>query len=352
MSDKPTTKRGEHLATGEKAVDYKQAGVDIKAGQSLVDWLQSERPQKWPHQDRLVSKIGGFSALFRGGFPEMESPCLVSATDGVGTKVLLATHFRRFEEVGQDLVAMCVNDLVCCGAQPLFFLDYYATGKLDLKAAQSFLKGVQRACLESNCALIGGETAEMPGVYREKDFDCAGFAVGVVDEKTTLGPHLVKAGDRLMAFPSSGFHSNGFSLLRQVFATDLSHWQDELMTPTKLYAQPVQQLLLIKGLHALAHITGGGMDNLCRVMPKGTKAQLKKWEIPAPFLEVKRRVQLDLNSLLKTLNCGVGMVAIVGKAHWELLFEKAQNVDLKPFDLGTIESSSQLEPSWSLEGVS
>ena len=329
-------------------MDYKQAGVDMEAGQSLVDWLKLEGPQKWPHQDRLVSQLGGFSALFRGGFPEMESPCLVSATDGVGTKVLLATYFRQFQGIGQDLVAMCVNDLICCGAQPLFFLDYYATGKLNLDAAQPFLKGVQTACLESDCALIGGETAEMPGVYREEDFDCAGFAVGVVDEKAILGSHLVNVGDRLMAFPSSGFHSNGFSLLRQAFAKDLENWGHELMVPTQLYAKPLQQLLRLPGLHALAHITGGGMDNLCRVMPQKTKAQLKKWEIPTPFLEVQRRMELNQSSLLKTLNCGVGMVAIVGEDHWDPLFAEAHLRGLEPFDLGTIKPSIQREPSWTL----
>ena len=157
-------------------MDYQQSGVDIKAGDSLVEWLKNqEAPLNHPHQDRLVSKLGGFSALFRASFPEMKSPCLVSATDGVGTKVLLASHFQEFEGVGQDLVAMCVNDLICCGAKPLFFLDYYATGQLNLNSAQAFLKGVQLACLESDCALVGGETAEMPGLYRRKDFDCAGF---------------------------------------------------------------------------------------------------------------------------------------------------------------------------------
>lgn len=334
----------------EKVMDYKQAGVDIKVGHSLVDWLKSDGPQEWPHQDRLVAGLGGFSALFRARFPEMKSPCLVSSTDGVGTKVLLAVHFQEFQGVGQDLVAMCVNDLICCGAQPLFFLDYYATGKLNLEKAQSFLKGVQAACLESNCVLIGGETAEMPGVYRGEDFDCAGFAVGVVDEEVLLGSHLVKVGDRLMAFASSGFHSNGFSLLRRAFAKDLESWRHELMTPTRLYPGPLHQLLPIGGIHALAHITGGGLDNLCRVMPQGTRAQLREWEIPPPFLEIQKRTQLDRNALLKTLNCGVGMIALVAPSHWEVLFKKAQQLGLEPFDLGRIKSSSQIEPNWSLRG--
>ena len=203
------------------SMDYKQAGVDVAAGDALVDWLKSTNPKKFPHQDKIVSGIGGFAALFRADFSKMKEPCLVSCTDGVGTKVKLAAEFGRYREVAQDLVAMCVNDMVCCGAQPLFFLDYYATGKLQLDAAKDFLSGVRDACHESDCALIGGETAEMPGVYHEKDFDCAGFAVGVVDKPEALGPHRVKVGDRLLGLASSGFHSNGYSLLRKVFAEDL-----------------------------------------------------------------------------------------------------------------------------------
>ena len=334
-------------------MDYKQAGVDVEVGESLVDWLQNKGPKRWPHQERLVSGVGGFSALFRGGFPEMESPCLVSAADGVGTKVLLASYFGEFQGVGQDLVAMCVNDLVCCGARPLFFLDYYATGKLNAKRAQLFLKGVQEACLASDCALVGGETAEMPGVYKGDDFDCAGFAVGVVDEKEVLGAHLVQGGDRLMAFGSSGFHSNGFSLLRQVFEKDLAQWQKCLMTPTKLYVKPLQQLLELEGggLHALAHMTGGGMDNLCRVMPLGMRAGLREWDIPPPFLEVQKRASLDRISLLKTFNCGVGMVAFVARESWGGIFERAVQLGLAPFDLGWVEpfESTSSQPHWFLE---
>ncbi len=174
------------------AIDYKQAGVDVEAGDALVDWLKATAPSKWPHQERLVEGIGGFAALFRADFKEMKEPCLVSCTDGVGTKIKLAVHFDSYREVAQDLVAMCVNDLICSGAKPLFFLDYYASGKLRLPAAKDFLAGVQAACIESECALIGGETAEMPGVYEGNDFDCAGFSVGVVDRVQALGRHRVK----------------------------------------------------------------------------------------------------------------------------------------------------------------
>ena len=329
-------------------MDYQQAGVDIRTSQSLMDWLKQEALP----DERLVSGIGGFSAIFRAKFSKkMSSPCLVSSTDGVGTKVLVASHFGQFQGIGQDLVAMCVNDLLCCGAQPLFFLDYYAVGKLDLESAKSFLKGVRTACIASHCVLIGGETAEMPGVYQKKDFDCAGFVVGVVDEKAILGSHRVQVGDRLMGFSSSGFHSNGFSLLRQVFAKDIDNWQKELTTPTKLYAKPLQELLKDQGIHALAHLTGGGVDNLCRVMPSYTRARLKAWEIPECFLEVQRRAHLTLDSLFKIFNCGIGMIAIVEDSSWKPIFEKARQLDLSPMDLGSIEHSSQITPHWVFQEV-
>ena len=202
---------------------YKKAGVDNEAGDALIDWLQADRSEV-PHKNRIVEGIGGFASLFRIDFPEMKKPCLITCTDGVGTKVKLAAHFERYEGIGQDLVGMCVNDLICTGGRPLLFLDYYATGKLDLKAAQSFLLGLKKACHEADCALVGGETAEMPGVYQEKDFDVAGFAVGIVDEDQRLGPQRVREGDAVIGVSSSGFHSNGYSLLRKVFAEDLALW--------------------------------------------------------------------------------------------------------------------------------
>ena len=183
-----------------------------------------------------------------------------------------------------------------------------------------------------------------------------GFAVGIIDEKNILGSHLVKPGDRLMAFPSSGFHSNGFSLLRKVLGDEgeIDNWKDELMKPTKLYPQPIQKLLQVdkeRGVHALAHITGGGIDNLCRVMPPNTKAQLKEWEIPQPFLEMERKASLSRISLLKTFNCGIGMTAIVDSHLWDFLFQKACEVNLSPIDLGTIEVSSLNQPTWTIKGV-
>lgn len=290
------------------ATSYKDAGVDVAAGDALVDWLQADTSEV-PHKDKIVSGIGGFAALFRANFSHLKKPILVSCTDGVGTKVKLAAEFNRYASVGQDLVAMCVNDMACVGAEPLFFLDYYASGKLDLSAAKDFLKGVRSACHRSGCALIGGETAEMPGVYQKNDFDCAGFSVGVVDEDKAFGPDKVKVGDQLLAIESSGFHSNGYSLLRKVFASDLKQWSEKLLIPTHLYPGAVAELLRNKiEIHAAAHVTGGGLDNLLRVIPKGTGLHLNPWPVPDIFLEVKDRAQLDWPNLLTTLNCGLGFV--------------------------------------------
>jgi phosphoribosylformylglycinamidine cyclo-ligase len=333
---------------------YKEAGVDVEAGDALVDWLIDSRQkqskskkQKEPHADRVVAGIGGFAALFRAKFKNMKSPCLVSSTDGVGTKVKLAAELERYEGIGQDLVAMCVNDLACVGAQPLFFLDYFATGKLDLKMAKVFLQSVREACHASDCALIGGETAEMPGVYAGKDFDCAGFAVGVVDEKRTLGAHKVKVGDLLVGVESSGFHSNGYSLLRKIFAPDFKEWADVLLKPTHLYPKLVLEVLAKnKGLHAVAHVTGGGLDNLLRVIPDGTALDLKPWSVPAPFLEVKHRGQMEWSELLRTLNCGVGLVLMVDAKTAELTRKLVRRAGFRTYDLGRVVKSK--EKNWHL----
>lgn len=331
------------------AIDYKQAGVDVEAGDALVDWLKANAPSRWPHQDKLVEGIGGFAALFRADFKEYREPCLVSCTDGVGTKIKLAVKFESYREVAQDLVAMCVNDLVCCGAKPLFFLDYYASGRLRLPAAKDFLAGVQAACVESECALIGGETAEMPGVYEGNDFDCAGFSVGVVDRVSVLGRHRVKPGMKLVGIASSGFHSNGFSLLRQVFAQDLDSWRSELLKPTALYVKLVQAALKEGGVHAIAHITGGGMDNIPRVLPEGTVARLQSWSVPAPFLEVKKRSGMNWKSMLTTLNCGLGMVWVVEPAAVNKMISVAQACGHRAFELGEVrEGERGAEAGWEL----
>lgn len=306
-----------------------------------------------PHQDKIVSGIGGFAALFRADFSGMKEPCLVSCTDGVGTKVKLAAEEGQYRSVAQDLVAMCVNDLICCGADPLFFLDYYATGKLDLGAAKEFLAGVRQACVESHCALIGGETAEMPGVYAGKDFDCAGFSVGVVDKAEAWGAHRVNPGDQLIALPSSGFHSNGYSLLRKLFAKDGAQWMKQLLTPTRLYVDVIKSLKSIGGIHAAAHITGGGMENIPRVLTKGQVAQLRPWPMPQAFKEVQARSGMTWKQMLETLNCGIGMVLVVTPEKCQTLINKAQEKGHAAFLLGEVRAGGQgAEGEWKIEGFS
>ncbi len=333
------------------AIDYKQAGVDVEAGDALVDWLKATAPAKWPHQDKLVEGIGGFAALFRADFKEYKEPCLVSCTDGVGTKIKIAVHFESYREVAQDLVAMCVNDMVCSGAKPLFFLDYYASGRLRLPAAKDFLSGVQAACIESDCALIGGETAEMPGVYDGNDFDCAGFSVGVVDRAAVLGRNRVKPGMKLLAIASSGFHSNGFSLLRKVFAEDLDAWREQLLKPTALYVKLVHAALKNGGVNAIAHITGGGMDNVPRVLPDGCQAVLNPWLVPPAFLEVKKRSGMSWAAMLTTLNCGLGMVWAVDPSAVEGLIKVSAAEGHLAFEVGEVVSRDG-EGSWRLSDPS
>lgn len=335
------------------AITYKKAGVDIKAGDALVDWL-SKKPsrsrKKSSKTKDLVSGIGGFAALYRANFSKMKDPCLVTCTDGVGTKVLLASEFKDWSGVGQDLVAMCVNDLICTGGQPLIFLDYYACGRLNLRQAKEFLASVRGACEASDCLLIGGETAEMPGVYAKDHFDCAGFAVGVVDRPKVLGPHRVKKGDRLLAFASSGFHSNGYSLLRKVFAKDLQKWSKKLLIPTQLYVQLYQQLQAKKiDIHALAHITGGGLDNIGRVLPEHLQASLQAWELPSEFMEVKKRAGMSWNELAVTLNCGIGLVAALPAKDVAKAKAVSKKLGIKCFEVGQVEKRVNSKKTWSLD---
>lgn len=326
------------------AVNYKDAGVDVVAGENLVQWLQSSKDGKKHYQNNIVSGIGGFASLFRADFKDMTKPCLVTCTDGVGTKVKLGSQFHRYEPLGQDLVAMCVNDLICCGGMPLLFLDYYATGKLELTAAKEFLSGVQKACDTSLCALVGGETAEMPGVYSNQDFDCAGFAVGVVDEVKALGPHRVQEGDVVIGINSNGFHSNGYSLLRKVFAQDIEKWIDYLLRPTHLYVALMKAVLDQKiELHAAAHITGEGIENVPRVIPAHLAWDAKAWAWPEPFMEVQKRTGMSHAEMVRTLNCGIGFTFILPASQAEQLKSVSQNQGFTTFDLGRMVSRRKPE---------
>ncbi len=333
-------------------IDYKKAGVDIQTGDQLVSWLQnssspttsqSKETQTYTsdvpdYKNRVVSGIGGFAALFDGRFSNMKKPLLISCTDGVGTKVKMASFFNDYSTVGQDLVAMCVNDLICTGGTPLFFLDYYAVGKLNLENAQSFLAGIKEACQKSHLVLIGGETAEMPGVYQNSDFDCAGFSVGVVDEEKLWGPQKVKDGDIILGLASSGFHSNGYSLIRKVFENEFEKFKSWLMKPTELYVEAVLAIKNEFEIHAAAHITGGGIENIPRVLPEHLKAVLTKWQLPECFIEVQKRAQISDSDLYETFNCGIGFTLILPANQVTGVQKKISSLGINSVVIGSVQS--------------
>lgn len=291
-----------------KKINYKRAGVDVKKADHLVKWLKKKTSVS-------LNTLGAdYASLWPFPKAQYKNPVLASSTDGVGTKLKLATYFNEWKGIGQDLVAMCVNDLICVGARPLFFMDYYACGKLHSGQFRSFLRGLEKACQEAGCPLLGGETAELPGLYQGKDLDCAGFAVGVVEKSKILKASRVRRGDDIVAFKSSGFHSNGYSLLRKIYSSpaELKKQKASLMKPTRLYTFLTPYIHQIKGLRAIAHITGGGLNNLSRILPSDCKAELNPWSVPSCFLDVKRRAgALSWKDLLETFNCGLGLVLIV-----------------------------------------
>lgn len=299
-------------------LSYKDAGVDIHAGNELVERIKAD--VKRTRRPEVMGGLGGFGALC--ALPtKYKEPILVSGTDGVGTKLRLAIDLNKHNTIGQDLVAMCVNDLVVQGAEPLFFLDYYATGKLDVDVAASVVKGIADGCEISGCALVGGETAEMPGMYHEGDYDLAGFCVGVVEKSDIIDGSAVKAGDVLIALASSGPHSNGYSLIRKVLevsktdaATELldgKRLSEHLLAPTKIYVKSVLKLVEEVDIHAIAHLTGGGFwENIPRVLPESAKAVIDEssWQWPAVFKWLQEKGNISRYEMYRTFNCGVGMV--------------------------------------------
>ena len=339
-------------------IDYKKSGVDIEAGDNLVSWLQNPlNPQNSAlsrkafagsdvpdFRDRVVSGIGGFAALFDGKFPAMANPVFVSCTDGVGTKVKVASYFNDFSTVGQDLVAMCANDLICTGGTPLFFLDYYAVGKLELEKAREFLTGVRAACEKSHMVLIGGETAEMPGVYQPGDFDCAGFSVGVVDKVKMWKPDLVQNGDVVIGVASSGYHSNGFSLIRKVFEDEFDKYRKWLLEPTTLYVEAALALKSDFEIHGMAHMTGGGIENLPRILPENLCAKIKKWDMPECFLEVQKRAGITDSEMRTTFNCGIGLTIILPAKQCDAALQKLSGLGYEAQTLGVIEARKKDAP--------
>jgi len=315
-SNESSNGRVSEAAASEK-LTYKSSGVDVEKADALVDWMKSEEdPSHKAHADRLVSGIGGFAALFRGSFKEMADPLLVSSTDGIGTKLLMGLESGYTKGLAQDLVGMCVNDLLCTGAEPLFFLDYFASSKLDEEKLKEFITTLKSACAESGAALIGGETAELPGLYKKGHFDAAGFSVGVVDKDKAWSTNKVKDGDVFLGLASSGFHSNGYSLLRKIFGEDGGDHAKKLMEPTKLYwplVKKIKETGLDLEVRSCAHITGGGMDNLSRVLPKGLGIKIKKWDMPEIFNTAKDKANLEMSEMFKTFNCGIGFGMVISK---------------------------------------
>lgn len=308
-------------------LSYKDAGVDIHAGNELVERIKAD--VKRTRRPEVMGGLGGFGALC--ALPtKYKEPILVSGTDGVGTKLRLAIDLNKHDTIGQDLVAMCVNDLVVQGAEPLFFLDYYATGKLDVDVAADVVKGIADGCAISGCALVGGETAEMPGMYHVGDYDLAGFCVGVVEKSEIIDGSAVKSGDVLVALASSGPHSNGYSLIRKVLEVsganpavdqlDGKPLSEHLLAPTKIYVKSVLELVENTDVHAIAHLTGGGFwENIPRVLPENTKAVIdeKSWTWPAIFNWLQEKGNISRYEMYRTFNCGVGMVIAVPAAEAE-----------------------------------
>ena len=314
MSNKPTS------------LSYKDAGVDIDAGNRLVDKIKSVA--KKTKRPEVMGGLGGFGALCQipAGYKE---PLLVSGTDGVGTKLRLAMDMNKHDTIGIDLVAMCVNDLIVQGAEPLFFLDYYATGKLSVETAAEVVSGIGQGCELSHCSLIGGETAEMPGMYEGEDYDIAGFCVGVVEKSKVIDGSKVSAGDALIALGSSGPHSNGYSLIRKILEVSGAQTSEPLgdktvgealLAPTQIYVKPVLELLKQVDVHALSHITGGGFwENIPRVLPQNTQAVINQdsWQWPEVFDWLQQKGHVETYEMYRTFNCGVGMILAVAPADLE-----------------------------------
>ena len=308
--------------TEKRPLSYRDAGVDIDAGNALVKRISPVA--KRTSRPEVMGGLGGFGAMCR--IPsKYRNPILVSGTDGVGTKLRLAMEHNRHDHIGVDLVAMCVNDLIVGGAEPLFFLDYYATGKLNVDVAARVVEGIGLGCEQAGCALVGGETAEMPGMYEGDDYDLAGFCVGVVEEEKIIDGKRVQAGDKLIALASSGAHSNGYSLIRRILAQSNADGVmingkpliEALLEPTRIYVKNLLALIEQIDVRAMAHITGGGLpENLPRVLPQGTAAfvDTTSWTMPELFQWLQREGQVEAFEMYRTFNCGVGMVLVIPDA--------------------------------------
>ncbi|RUO77890.1 phosphoribosylformylglycinamidine cyclo-ligase [Idiomarina seosinensis] len=340
------------MSNNKPSLSYKDAGVDIDAGNALVDRIKGVT--KRTSRPEVMGSIGGFGALCE--LPEgYKKPVLVAGTDGVGTKLRLAIDLKQHRGVGIDLVAMCVNDLIVQGAEPLFFLDYYATGKLDVDVAADVVTGIGDGCEQSGCALIGGETAEMPGMYEHGDYDLAGFCVGVVEKEEIIDGSKVAEGDALIALASSGPHSNGYSLIRKIIEVSEADLESDLhgrslaqhlLEPTRIYVKSVLELIKQVPVHALSHITGGGFwENIPRVLPAGTKAVIdgNSWDWPVIFDWLKDNGNVNMKEMYRTFNCGVGMVIAVPHEHAERAVEVLTAAGETAWNIGHIATATDAD---------
>ena len=325
------------------SLSYKKAGVDIEKANLFVDAIKGVVTQS--KRQGVLGSIGGFGAFFDIHKTRCKNPILVSSCDGVGTKLKIAILAGIHDTVGIDLVAMSVNDVLCCGAEPLYFLDYIATGRIETAVLKNVVKGIVEGCKQANCALVGGETAEMPGMYKTGDYDLAGFCVGVVDRKNILGSFRVKMGDAVIGLESSGLHSNGFSLVRKVFSPQEMHARaHEFLTPTRIYVKPVLNILKKFnskdfGVKAIAHITGGGFyDKAFRIVPGNATMVLYKnaWVLPEVFREIQERGKIDDKEMFRTFNMGIGMVLVVRDVLKMDTVRAAAKQGLKSYIIGEI----------------
>lgn len=326
---------------------YKSAGVDIEAGEKTVDKIKGYA--KSTFNKSVLADIGMFGAFYEPDFSVYEKPVLVSSVDGVGTKLKIAIDMQKYDTIGQDLVNHCVNDIAVCGAKPLFFLDYYATGKLDPDKAAEVIKGFAIACKENDCALVGGETAEMPGLYKENDFDVSGTIVGVVDKSKIIDGKQIQKGDLLIGFPSNGLHTNGYSLARKILLEKYSVNDsipelnstigEELLKVHKSYLQLITSLKNTVNVKGLSHITGGGIiGNTSRIIPKGLDILIHwgNWEMPAIFKLIQLTGNISNEEMRKVFNCGIGLIAVIAKEDKIVAFQAAHDAHEHPLIIGEV----------------
>ena len=347
------------MTSDTNGLSYAAAGVDIDAGNTLVDRIKPMA--KATNRTGVIAGLGGFGGLFDLSAAGFEDPVLVAATDGVGTKLRIAIDMGQVETIGIDLVAMCVNDLICLGAEPLFFLDYFATGALNVDKAARIIEGIAYGCEASNCALIGGETAEMPGMYQNADFDLAGFAVGAFERGKGL-PAGISEGDLLLGLPSNGVHSNGYSLVRKIVELSGLDWSsaspfddgrlgEALLAPTRVYVKACLGALKVSGVHGFAHITGGGLsENIPRVLnvDQGIDIALDGWTLPPVFRWLGQTGGITTEEMLKTFNCGIGMVIFVDPHQKDAIISALKSEGETAIILGKVTTTGQVRYSGSL----